>query len=254
VTVEGNMMAEQSLEDILSGEEPTVEEEVVEEVETEAETEVETEAEAEETTEAVTTTAESDNKEPEKEPWTKSAYMSEKKKRQELERKLEEVEKKPLPDAIDDPDGFASALREEVATTAFGIKTELSQDLMRELHDDYDEKEAAFMELAQDNPALIQELREASNPARFAYETATKHAELQQLKDIDTYKANLRKEVEAQLREEILGEKATKEAKSAEKEEALKPSLVDAGESVSESEIEEAFDDILGTDANHRKR
>lgn len=244
-------MAEQSLEDILAGNEPTVEPEEV----------VEAEAEAE----AATTAVESEEKEQEpeaeavkepeeKEPWTKAAYMSEKKKRQELERKLAEVEQKPLPDAIDDPEGFSNALRSELATTAFSIKTELSQDLMRELHDDYDEKEAVFMELAQDNPSLVQELREASNPARFAYETAKKHEELQQLKDVDSYKAKLRKELEAELRKEIMGEKEAKDAKEAEKASALKPSLVDAGESSKDSEIQESLEDIIGRDATNRKR
>lgn len=246
-------MAEQTFEDILTGNEPTADDEVgtapTEDVvveETEGKTEVED-----------TPKVESEPKEEveeAKEPWTKAAYMSEKRKRQELERKLAQQERKPLPDAIDDPDGFASSLREEMAMTAFGIKTELSQELMRELHDDYDEKEAAFMELAQDNPSLIQELQAASNPARFAYETATKHAELQQLKDVDGYKAKLRSELEAELRAEILGEKQAKEAKTEAKESALKPSLVQAGDSGHDTEVQEEFEDILGRDANHRKR
>ena len=252
VTVEGNTMAEQSLEDILQGVEPTVEE-----VETEETPEVEPEA--------ATTAVESEAKEEaepeakaeveaEKEPWTKAAYLDEKRKRQDLEKQLKVQERKPLPDVIEDQTAFTDAIREDVYQTVAGMKIELSQDLMRELHEDYDEREAQFLDLAKDNPSLISELNNAANPARFAYETARKHADLQALKNVDEYKAKLRAEVEAELRSEILGEKASKEAKTAAKDAAITPSLVDAGETVSETEVEEALEDIIGLDANNRKK
>lgn len=48
----------------------------------------------------------------------------------------------------------------------------LSQDFMREVHDDYDAMEGVFHELVKTNPALTQSPEFKRNPARYAYRAA----------------------------------------------------------------------------------
>lgn len=165
----------------------------------------------------------------------KKGMMEERKKRQELERRLKEIEEggsgkdkadtpsqeqKP-PDPLDDPEGYARWHQQQTSQQLANVKLDLSRDMMRSLHDDYDQKEAEFVEMARQNPVLAQQLQQSSNPARFAYETAAKAAELKKLENVDEYKAQLRKEVEEDFRKE----QEAKQAKEREKDEAITPSL-----------------------------
>ena len=165
----------------------------------------------------------------EDEPWTKKAVLDERRKRQELEQRLKDLESKkepePAPDWWADPEKAAQHQSQQIEARLYQQKVELSQDFMRSQHEDYDDMEARFMEMAQENPALRTELQKSANPARFAYETARKAAEYDAMKDVDSYKAKLeadvRKDVEAKLRKEIEAE----QEKKAKKEAAIDPSL-----------------------------
>lgn len=163
------------------------------------------------------------------EPWTKKAVLDERRKRQELEQRLREIESKkepePAPDWWADPEKAAQHQSQQIEARLYQQKVELSQDFMRSQHEDYDDMEARFMEMAQENPALRTELQKSANPARFAYETAKKAAEYDAMKDVDSYKAKLeaevRKDVEAKVRKELEAE----QEKKAKKETAIDPSL-----------------------------
>jgi len=165
----------------------------------------------------------------EDEPWTKKAVLDERRKRQELEQRLKDLESKkepePAPDWWADPEKAAQHQSQQIEARLYQQKVELSQDFMRSQHEDYDDMEARFMEMAQENPALRTELQKSANPARFAYETARKAAEYEAIKDVDSYKAKMeaevRKDVEAKLRKEIEAE----QEKKAKKEAAIDPSL-----------------------------
>ena len=141
----------------------------------------------------------------------------EKAKRQELERKLadqDKPEETALPDPIDDPEGYAKALEQRNANSQFAMRVTLSQELMREKHADYDEKEAAFAELMKENPALVQGLHNSSNPAKYAYDLAVKHERMAQFDNFDTaVKSEVEKQVSAateKLREELEKEYSAK--------------------------------------------
>lgn len=165
----------------------------------------------------------------EDEPWTKKAVLDERRKRQELEQRLKDLESKKepeqAPDWWADPEKAAQHQSQQIEARLYQQKVELSQDFMRSQHEDYDDMEARFMEMAQENPTLRTELQKSANPARFAYETARKAAEYDAMKDVDSYKAKLeadvRKDVEAKLRKEIEAE----QEKKAKKEAAIDPSL-----------------------------
>jgi len=232
-------MSETSLEDMLSDKdlpeateteeaEGTKEQEAGEET---TETEAEKEAETEETEEKKDdSTPESKASETtEDEPWTKKAVLDERRKRQELEQRLRDIEAKKepeqAPDWWADPEKAAQHQSQQIEARLYQQKVELSQDFMRSQHEDYDDMEARFMEMAQENPTLRTELQKSANPARFAYETAKKAAEYDAIKDVDSYKAKLeaevRKDVEAKLRKELEAE----QEKKAKKEAAIDPSL-----------------------------
>lgn len=161
--------------------------------------------------------------------WTKAAVLDERRKRQELERQLEQALKDKTPeekkDWFDDPEGAASQIKQEFQSQLANTRIEMSQEFMRSLHEDYDQLEAEFVDLAKGNPAMLAEFQQSKNPAKFAYETAKKHREYADLKDVDKAKAKLREEVRAELEKEYQ-QKSEKEQK---KREAIPPSLSNQG-------------------------
>lgn len=177
--------------------------------------------------------AEADDSKPESKDedgnWTKAAVLDERRKRQELERQLEQLqtEKKPeeKKDWFDDPEGAASQIKQEFQSQIANTRIELSQEFMRTLHEDYDELEAEFVDLAKGNPAMLAEFQQSNNPAKFAYETARRHREYAELKDVDKTRAKMREEIRAELEQEFQ-QKAEAQQK---KRDAIQPSLSSQG-------------------------
>lgn len=138
----------------------------------------------------------------EKPHWSETAYLDEKRKRQELEKKLEE-KSKPKADEVDlfaDPDGFKKSIKDEIQQENFKTKVNLSREFMLEAKPDYEEKEAKFFEMAQADPALVTKMKNHSNPAKFAYETASKQQALDEIGDPAAYKERLKKEILEELK------------------------------------------------------
>ena len=252
--------AEQSLDDLLAGTEPeevgaTGEQEEAEPEAEQAEPETDKadpeseEAEPDKAEKAEDSTPESDDKEPEN--WTKAAVLDERRKRQELERKLAEFEKsnedKPdRPDLFADPDGalehVRAELREELQSTISNTRLEISQELMRDRHDDYDELETEFVDMAKDNPVLLKELNASPNPARYAYETARKAREAAELKDVDKMRAKMESEIRAEIEAKLKAEMEESSQKASKKREAVAPSLA---ASQSKGGVDDHQDDSL---------
>ncbi len=101
-----------------------------------------------------------------------------------LERQVEELtrkvtaprpepEKRPeVPDPIVDPTGFQQHLADE----RFRERTELTREIMIDSvgEEKFAAAEAAFIQAARADPELAAQLRQAPNPARFAYQQGTK--------------------------------------------------------------------------------
>ena len=223
----------QTLDDVLSGKEPAtapVQQDEGGKQEAEPVQQAETPVE-EAKPEAQTPSANKEKPEP-KEEWTKAAVIDERRKRQQLEREIAELRKQsqqsPRPDVFEDPEGAFRHEREQLTAQIHATRLELTQELMRDAHQDYDELESEFVELAQQNPFLIQELQQARNPAKFAYETAKKARDAAALKDVDKLKADLEAKIRAELEAKIRAEVEESEKKSGKKREALMPSLAAA--------------------------
>jgi len=98
--------------------------------------------------------------------------------RDELRAKL--ASQQPIPDKETDPEGYDLHLR-----------IETSKEIAQEIYPDYSEKIAYYQEMAKENPYLNQQVAAAKNPAKFAYDLATKAmeiAELATLKNSDDWK------------------------------------------------------------------
>lgn len=95
----------------------------------------------------------------------------------------------------EDPIAYAERVRTEVLQEVAAQRIEFSQRAAREKYEDYGEKEQAFIQLAQEMPLLVEQLRTAPDPAEFAYRTAEFHLAL---KEAGGSVEALRKQIEAQ--------------------------------------------------------
>lgn len=232
--------------------EVTAEDEKVEPAEVEAEPveKVETEAKAKDKPEPKEepTSPEED----EKQNWTLAAVKDERQKRQEAQKRIEELERKlaerdskqeEIPDVFEDQKAFVESIRNEQRQELQNMRLEMAREFMMEAHKDYEEMEAKFIELAKENPVLKSQAQKASNPAKFAYQQAKKYAEWQEMQDIDTAKQKLRAELREELKKELEAEKAEKAAKTSD----ITPSLAKARASdKGNAQVDDDLGSLLG--------
>lgn len=192
-------------------------------------------------------TPESEEQPKEEESWTKAAVLDERRKRQELERKLAELEAKKeepkRPDVFEDPDGAFSHLEQQFNQKLLNERISLSRAMMEERHADYAEKEQVFIEMTKDSPELVRKMQEHPFPAKFAYEQATKHQEFKQMQDIDAYKAKMREEVKVEILKELESERTKKATKDSLVE---TPSLSKTRSAKDEPFIEKSLEETFG--------
>lgn len=257
-------MSEENLESLLNDE---VETETAEEEVTDVEesTEESEEEETEEATETEESTESTDEKEgepssPEGEeepPLTKreEAFLKkandEKRKRQELEQTYsqQQAKEQDLPDPFDDPTGYAKALEARNERHQLATRITISQEMMRDKHQDYDERELQFVELAKNDPGLIAKMQQSSNPAKFAYETAVK---AERVAKFDNFDDAVKSEVEKQVAAATARIKADLEKEYAGKlsqAQKIPPSGAKSGSYGADSTYagDDSLSDILGT-------
>jgi hypothetical protein len=176
------------------------------------ETEVEAKAETEETEETEEEPTSSDDKD--EVSGLKKALKAERQKRQDAQSKLRKQEEAPktVPDPVTDPEGYAAYHEQSTERKVLNDRIVLTQDLMRDLHEDFDKYQGIFMNLVSKenddgslsitDPALLQKFNASANPAKFAYNHAKKHEEIEALSSPD-YKENLRKSIEAEVLQKL---------------------------------------------------
>ena len=162
----------------------------------------------------------------------KSALLDERKKRQGRERELkaaqaqlEQQQQQPAPDLLDDQQGYADHIQQQVDGKIRNVTIQMSQEMMRSQHEDYDQVEDKFLEMAQNDPRLGAEMTAHPMPAKFVYETVKKAEQYAEMQDVDTYKAKVEAEIRAKVTAEIEAEAKAKADKEAELNGALSPSL-----------------------------
>lgn len=138
------------------------------------------------------------------------AVEDERRKRQELEKRIAEFEarfaQKPQeqvapPDWDLDPRSAAAHLAAEMQRRTFTMAVEMSERVLKQQHPDYEEVRNVFAEAAKADPRLAMELVNHPFPAEFAYQQGKRLRMLQEIgDDPESYKARLREELLAELR------------------------------------------------------
>lgn len=136
----------------------------------------------------------------------KAGISAERQKRQEAEMRARQLEQqmtqtREKPDFWENPEAVLNGMAQGFQSQMQEMKTNMSVEFMRTTYDDYDEMEATFIDMAQQNPMLVQEMNKSGNPAKFAYDTAKAQKEISEMRD-PSYKDKLRAEIKAELEAE----------------------------------------------------
>lgn len=202
----------------------TVEAEEPEEVE-------ETESEEPEETEEEDAPPASEEKKPPEGMVPQAALADERAKRQELQRQIDELrsqfqkpkepEKEPEPiDFLDDPDKWAAQLQSKYETALKSVEQsaqqrflQLSENMARARHSDFDDAAQVFSAAVKDNPALAAEAMKAPDPAEYVYQSGMR---LKRLSDAGGDLEKLIEQERQRAREEALAEFQRTRPKAAE--------------------------------------
>jgi hypothetical protein len=110
----------------------------------------------------------------------------------------------PQANFAENPAEYVEKVRAEMAQQVQLVRIEAMQAAARSRFTDYDEKEAVFAQLAETNPYLVAQLKQAQDPAEFAYKTAQFHMEMQAAGgSIEALKAKLAAELKAERAEKF---------------------------------------------------
>ena len=110
-------------------------------------------------------------------------------------------------------------------------------------HPDYDEKEAQFIQMAQANPYLVQQMNMQPDPAEWAYQQVTQQQIQQEIgSDPNAYRERLK----AEIRQELLAEEQNKIENKIQKLSGLPPSANSIPSAGSNQNKPTILDDPLG--------
>jgi hypothetical protein len=190
------------LDDVLNGTETT---ETVETTEIEKPEETEVTETAETTGEQVT--APPAVSEPEDMAGIKAAMIAERRARQAAEERARQLEAAQKPE--EPPDFWEKpeeAINQKIAQVEQQFTTRflnMSEAAARTRHADFDEKFEVFHGMAQQNPAMFQQMMAQPDPAEFVYQTAARVKAMQEMGDPASYRAKIEAEVRAKIEAEF---------------------------------------------------
>jgi hypothetical protein len=173
--------------------------------------------------------------EPKKEEFTEKerAFLKgleeERRKRQELERKLAEIEKKTPQEKKeektfwDDPEGHFKSFEQRMAQRETAIALNVSEKIARSKYTDFDEKVGEFAESLKNTPGLHAQWLSSPDPAEFAYRHGQRVKEMREVGDLDKYREKIEKETRAKLEAEF----RAKQEEFEKQKSSLPPSLSD---------------------------
>lgn len=151
--------------------------------------------------------------------------QEERRKRQELEKKLAEMGSKEPPKTFwDDPETRLAKHLEEIQSVATNTRLQTAEAIARSKYSDFQEKVDVFAQIVQQTPGLAQQWLASPDPAEFAYKLGKNHKELQEAGNLDALRAKMEKEIRLKVENEM---KANAEKLAAERA-AIPPSLSDA--------------------------
>ena len=142
------------------------------------------------------------------------ALIGERRRRQEAEARIAEFERReaaranphePIPSVFEDEQGFQQRFGQEVVSAAvqqasLNSTLNMSEMLVRQANPDFEDMKATFLELAQANPGIVQQVMADPHPWQKAYTIAKNHQSMTQLGAVDVT------DLEAKMREKIMAE------------------------------------------------
>ena len=144
----------------------------------------------------------------------KKAMREEREKRQALERKLQELQtpKQPV-DPWSDLPGALKSTQEQLREDLFIERCNLTEEIARQKHSDFDAVREEFVEAANANPALWAQIRQERNPAEYVYREGLRIRELKSVNgDFSAYKSKLEQDIRARLEAEFTAKYGAKPA------------------------------------------
>ena len=169
-----------------------------------------------------------------------AALKDERRKRQELERNLAELQgqvkvwsqvapqrpaepqEKPEDVFYRDPVNFIEGRISREREALRQERIAMSEAMLREQHPDYDDVVQSFVEATKAAPHLVQQMHQHPHPAKFAYEAGKAYSQARQYGSIDEMRAKLREELRAEVLEELKRDQAQSAAQ------AVQPSIAGA--------------------------
>lgn len=144
------------------------------------------------------------------------ALKDEREKRQAIEHELADLrnqmkqfqqpEPQPIPSIWEDEQGYGShivqtAVQQATQQASLNAKLDMSEMMVRQSHEDFEDVKAEFLRLAAENPTLAQQALQDPHPWNKAYTIAKNHRAMQDMGavNIDDLRAKLREEVLAEL-------------------------------------------------------
>jgi hypothetical protein len=183
----------------------------------------------------------------EKSNWQFEAYKDEKRKRQEYEQKLKELQEKKepekAPDVLEDQEAFTSHIQSYVDQTVMNTRANMSQFLAeREFGKDVvTEKLETFKSLLADDPSLQSRVLGSMSPYHEIVDIVNKAERLKQLDNVEDIEAKIRAEIEEKVRAEYEQKNSEKTAKR----ESVTPSLNTRASSSKDSQPDDSLEAIL---------
>jgi hypothetical protein len=170
-----------------------------------------------------------------------AAMQDERRKRQELEQRLAQLEQaqkqqqNPPKPFMEDPDGalaqyheqfqqHTQQLQQQMSGALVQTKVTATEAVARSQFKDYDEKVEVFKAVCQNTPGLYEQCLNAPNPADFAYRIGKNYHDLQQAGSLDQLKEKIEREARVKFEEEY----KKKQEESAKQRAELPPSLSEA--------------------------
>jgi len=134
------------------------------------------------------------------------ALKDERRKRQELERRMQayeanmrQAQQQPPPDVYQDPEGALSHVRQQFQHELTRTRLDMSVAMARTQHQDYEDAETAFIEAVHANPNLYNQMLNDPHPAGFAYRVGKQVQAYREIgSDPVTYRDKVRQEIEAE--------------------------------------------------------
>lgn len=150
-----------------------------------------------------------------------ASLQDERRKRQELERRLAAMEQQrepePVPDIIEEPEAFVAHQDQKRQQERLQDRVAISEEIVRTSvgEEEYAKAEAAFTDEMANNPSLAAEAMRAQNPAMFMYKTGKAVLDRQEIGDpkeyaakqvaaaLEAQKATMAEEIAKQVQEQV---------------------------------------------------